>query len=72
MDGQMIAIAPKTFSKGQFIGGLAFGLGWALTGACPGPIYAQLGAGFLTTFITLLSALCGVWIYGRFRHKLPH
>lgn len=72
MDGDSISIAPKTFSKGQIIGGFLFGLGWALTGACPGPIYAQIGAGFLSTIITLFAALAGVWVYGRFRHKLPH
>ncbi|MCR9064828.1 MAG: YeeE/YedE family protein [Cytophagales bacterium] len=72
INGESISIRPKEFSKGQIYGGLAFGFGWALTGACPGPIYAQIGAGFLTTIITLLSAIAGVWVYGRFRHKLPH
>ncbi|AWV96989.1 DUF6691 family protein [Arcticibacterium luteifluviistationis] len=72
LDGDGISIAPKTFSKGQIIGGFLFGLGWALTGACPGPIYAQIGAGFLSTAVTLLAALAGVWVYGRFRNKLPH
>ncbi|UBM59700.1 YeeE/YedE family protein [Marinilongibacter aquaticus] len=71
-DGTLIQIAPKSFSKGQIFGGLSFGLGWALTGACPGPIYAQIGAGFGVTFVTLLSALAGVWVYGRFKDKLPH
>lgn len=72
LDGEPISITPKTFSKGQIIGGFLFGLGWALTGACPGPIYAQIGAGFLSTAATLLAALAGVWVYGRFKHKLPH
>lgn len=72
LNGLEISIKPKEFNKGQIFGGLLFGFGWALTGACPGPIYAQIGAGFLTSIITLLSALLGVWIYGRFRHKLPH
>ena len=72
LEGQPISITPKTFSKGQIIGGFLFGLGWALTGACPGPIYAQIGAGFLSTAVTLLAALAGVWVYGRFRNKLPH
>ncbi|MGR3809282.1 DUF6691 family protein [Jiulongibacter sp. NS-SX5] len=70
--GEPISIRPKEFSKGQIFGGLLFGFGWALTGACPGPIYAQIGAGFLTTVVTLFSAIAGVWVYGRFRHKLPH
>lgn len=72
LNGLEINIKPKVFNKGQIYGGLLFGFGWALTGACPGPIYAQIGAGFLTAIITFLSALSGVWIYGRFRHKLPH
>lgn len=72
INGELINIRPKEFSKGQIFGGFSFGLGWALTGACPGPIYAQIGAGFLTTIVTLISAIAGVWIYGRFRHKLPH
>ncbi|MFT5885360.1 MAG: putative membrane protein YedE/YeeE [Arcticibacterium sp.] len=71
-NGTDISIRPKEFSKGQIFGGFIFGLGWALTGACPGPIYAQIGAGFLTTAVTLFSALAGVWVYGRFRNKLPH
>ena len=72
LNGETITIRPKEFSKGQIFGGLLFGFGWALTGACPGPIYAQIGAGFFTTVFTLISAIAGVWIYGRFRHKLPH
>ncbi len=72
LNGELISIRPKEFQKGQIIGGFMFGLGWAITGACPGPIYAQIGAGFTTTIITLFSAILGVWIYGRFRHKLPH
>jgi uncharacterized membrane protein YedE/YeeE len=72
LEGNPISIRPKEFSKGQIIGGFSFGLGWALTGACPGPIYAQIGAGFLTAIVTLIAALAGVWVYGRFRNKLPH
>ncbi|WP_304236200.1 DUF6691 family protein [Jiulongibacter sediminis] len=72
LNGEQISIRPKEFSKGQIFGGLLFGFGWALTGACPGPIYAQIGAGFVTTVFTLISAIAGVWVYGRFRHKLPH
>lgn len=72
LDGQEIRIKPKEFHKGQILGGFSFGLGWALTGACPGPIYAQIGSGYLTSIVVLLSALLGVWFYGRFRNKLPH
>jgi len=72
MSGEKIVIAPKGFHKGQIYGGLLFGLGWALTGACPGPLYAQIGSGFLVVIITLLSAILGTWTYGYFREKLPH
>ena len=71
-DGQLITIAPKTFQKGQVIGGLLFGCGWAITGACPGPLFAQIGAGFGAVSVTLLSALAGTWVYGAIRHRLPH
>jgi len=72
MSGEKIVVAPKVFHKGQIYGGLLFGLGWALTGACPGPLYAQIGSGFLVVIITLLSAILGTWTYGYFREKLPH
>ncbi|GHB68598.1 DUF6691 family protein [Persicitalea jodogahamensis] len=72
LSGDKITIAPKTFQKGQIYGGLLFGLGWALTGACPGPLYAQIGSGFLVVIITLLSAMLGTWTYGYFRERLPH
>lgn len=72
IEGDTIAVKPKTFTKGNIFGGLLFGFGWALTGACPGPIYAQIGAGFVATVFTLISALLGVWVYGKFRDKLPH
>jgi uncharacterized protein len=72
LSGEKISITPKTFNKGQIYGGLIFGLGWAITGACPGPIFAQIGSGFLVVFITLLSALAGTWVYWFLRDKLPH
>jgi uncharacterized protein len=70
--GEKIEITPKGFNKGQIYGGLLFGCGWALTGACPGPLYAQIGTGATVVSITLLSAIAGTWVYGRFREKLPH
>ncbi len=70
--GEKITIAPKTFNKGQIYGGLTFGLGWAITGACPGPLYAQIGTGATVIIITLLSAIAGTWFYGLIREKLPH
>jgi uncharacterized protein len=70
--GDKIIITDKVFQKGQIIGGFIFGLGWALTGACPGPLFAQIGSGFTVIFVTLVSAVAGTWVYGRFSHKLPN
>jgi len=70
--GETIEFHPKTFNKGQIYGGLLFGLGWAITGACPGPLFAQIGTGATVITITLLSAIAGTWIYGLIREKLPH
>ncbi len=70
--GEPIVISPKKFNKGQIYGGLIFGLGWAVTGACPGPLFAQIGMGATAVLITLLSAVAGTWVYGLFREKLPH
>jgi uncharacterized membrane protein YedE/YeeE len=72
ISGDPISVAPKTFNKGQVFGGLIFGLGWAITGACPGPLFAQIGTGFTVVFITLLSAIAGTWVYGALKSKLPH
>lgn len=72
LDGDPITIAPKKFNKGQIYGGLIFGFGWAITGACPGPLFAQIGTGALAVIVTLLSAILGTWVYGYFRDKLPH
>ena len=70
--GEPIVLRPKQFHKGQIYGGLIFGFGWAVTGACPGPLFAQIGAGFTVVLVTLLSAIGGTWVYGKFREKLPH
>lgn len=70
--GEPIEFHPKKFNKGQIIGGITFGLGWALTGACPGPLFAQIGTGALVVFVVILSAIAGTWTYGFFREKLPH
>lgn len=72
LDGEPIKIADKKFNKGQIYGGLIFGFGWAITGACPGPLFAQIGTGALVVVVTLLSAILGTWVYGKFREKLPH
>lgn len=73
IEGNPIIIADK--EKGTFrywIGGLIFGLGWALVGACPGPIFILLGAGFFPVVFVLLGALLGTFIYGVLKDKLPH
>jgi uncharacterized protein len=70
--GEPITIPKKTFNKGQVYGGLIFGLGWAMTGACPGPLFAQVGTGATAVIVTLFMAIVGTWIYGFFREKLPH
>ena len=70
--GEEIVIQKKTFNKGVIYGGLIFGIGWALTGACPGPLFAQVGTGVSVVFVTVLSALLGTWVYGYFRKSLPH
>ncbi|WP_250631005.1 DUF6691 family protein [Rhodoflexus caldus] len=72
IEGEEITFHPKTFNKGQIIGGLLFGLGWGITGACPGPLFAQIGTGATAIIVTLLSAIAGTWVYGFFREKLPH
>jgi len=69
---ETIVIPSKKFHWGNVYGGLIFGLGWAMTGACPGPLFAQVGSGFPSVTVTLLSAIAGTWVYGRFRNKLPH
>ncbi|TKT93629.1 transporter [Dyadobacter frigoris] len=72
ISGEEVSIPPKQFNKGQIYGGFLFGLGWAITGACPGPLFAQIGSGFLVVIITLLSAIAGTWTYGLLRSRLPH
>lgn len=70
--GEKITFSDKKFSSGQVCGGLIFGLGWGLTGACPGPLFAQIGLGATVVTVTLLSAMAGTWVYARFRQQLPH
>ena len=72
ISGEKIDLPAKKFNKGQIYGGLIFGFGWAITGACPGPLFAQIGSGFSVIIITLLSAIAGTWVYGFLREKLPH
>ncbi len=72
--GAEIEIPPKDFGRGfrVAVGGVLFGLGWGLTGACPGPIFALIGNGVTVMILVLASALAGTWVYGHVRHLLPH
>jgi uncharacterized membrane protein YedE/YeeE len=72
--GERIAIPPKTMGLGvrYAAGGTIFGLGWALVGACPGPMFALLGNGVSVMIVAISSALAGTWLYGLLRPRLPH
>lgn len=72
VSGETITIREKPFNKGVIYGGILFGMGWAITGACPGPIYAQIGSGAYMALVTFVSALVGAYLYGYFQPKLPH
>lgn len=71
--GNPIVFSPKEMGWRRYIfGGSIFGMGWALTGACPGPLYVLLGNGAIVVSVIILSAVCGTWLYGYFSEKLPH
>jgi uncharacterized protein len=72
LQGEEVVIHTKQFHWGNVIGGLIFGLGWAITGACPGPLFAQIGSGFMVIVVTLFSAVLGTFVYGLLQKKLPH
>jgi hypothetical protein len=74
LDGTPIVVPPKVMGSGTryWLGGTLFGLGWALSGACPGPLYALLGNGVWVMSLTILSAIAGTWAYGSLRPRLPH
>lgn len=72
-DGQPIIIAPKTKSVVRYlVGGISFGLGWALIGACPGPMFVLVGTGVWSMLIAIFGALVGTYLYGVIKDKLPH
>ncbi|RDI04505.1 DUF6691 family protein [Flavobacterium sp. AG291] len=73
IEGNAISFIPKekSFSRYMF-GGIIFGLGWALTGACPGPMFTLLGSGFFPMLIVIAGAIAGTWIYGIVKNKMPH
>ena len=72
--GERISVPPKTLGRGYryWIGGLIFGAGWALTGACPGPLFALVGSGSTVFVVVAVAALAGTWTYGFMRPRLPH
>jgi uncharacterized protein len=74
LTGEVIDPAPKEMGRGTryWLGGSMFGVGWALVGACPGPLLALIGGGVSVLVVTLLSAIAGTWAYGVLRPSLPH
>lgn len=73
IDGEPIKFTPKNKSFSRYMyGGVIFGLGWALAGSCPGPIYTLIGAGYVSILVVLIGALAGTFLYGLLRDKLPH
>ncbi|PRP65646.1 DUF6691 family protein [Nonlabens agnitus] len=73
LDGSEMSLKPKDKGVARYlIGGTIFGLGWALSGACPGPMYVLLGAGFPSILVVIFGALLGTFLYGLLKSKLPH
>ncbi len=70
--GEEIKIEAKKFHWGNVYGAIIFGFGWAMTGACPGPLYALMGSGVYVIAVVLLSAVFGTYCYGAFKERLPH
>tara|TARA_B110000305_G_scaffold153520_1_gene170177 strand:- start:1327 stop:1740 length:414 start_codon:yes stop_codon:yes gene_type:complete len=71
--GEEIKFYPKEKSFSRYIfGGIIFGLGWALAGACPGPMFTLVGVGFFPITIVIISSIIGTFIYGLLKNKLPH
>lgn len=72
IQGEPVTVKSKPYQKGVIYGGVIFGLGWAITGACPGPIYAQIGSGEVLAGLTFVGALLGSYLYAYVRPYLPH
>lgn len=72
ISGEDVVIRPKIFHKGFIIGGVIFGFGWAMTGACPGPLFALIGNGYTVFVVATASAILGTFTYGILKSKLPH
>jgi len=71
LNGEPFDYTGKEDNKGIIYGGMIFGIGWAITGACPGPIFAQIGAGESAAIVTLTGALTGAFLHAKFKSKLP-
>ncbi|WP_394907458.1 DUF6691 family protein [uncultured Mesonia sp.] len=73
LGGGEMSLKPKDKSIARYlIGGILFGLGWALAGACPGPMYVLAGSGYLSILIVIVGAIAGTFLYGLLKNKLPH
>jgi uncharacterized protein len=74
LDGQPITVPPKQMGRGYryVIGGFVFGIGWAFTGTCPGPLFALIGSGATVFVVVMACSLGGTWLYGAMRQHLPH
>ena len=73
LDGSEMRLKDKDKSITRYIvGGIIFGLGWALAGACPGPMYVLIGAGYVSILIVVFGAIAGTFLYGLIRRYLPH
>ena len=70
--GEPVPQPEKALQKGTIIGGIIFGMGWAITGACPGPIYAQIGSGEFLALFSFAGAFIGACLYAQLRPRLPH
>ena len=73
LDGSEMSLKPKDNSVARYlIGGIIFGLGWALAGVCPGPMYVLAGAGYVSIFMVIFGVVVGTFLYGLIKNKLPH
>ncbi|WP_116126309.1 DUF6691 family protein [Lewinella sp. IMCC34183] len=73
VDGSELRLKPKAHTYKRYIlGGILFGFGWAMTGACPGPLFTLLGQGIWTILLVIASAVLGTYVYGLLRPRLPH
>ena len=71
--GETIQFPPKAKSFGRYMfGGILFGLGWALAGACPGPMFTLVGAGYVPILVVIIASILGTFLYGLVKDKLPH